>query len=341
MTKKTVQPKVDEVADVQITEKPNTEIIKSEEMDIADPGPDWSKIKKLQLDSLQARWGAVERWSILRELFSARVEMVLFYMKPEGGNLDMEEAIKRADKELTPENFKRRIADIGKFNLAGVSWFTLYDIFKSDPSSAQDIWEDIKYEAEKDFKAGHFAASLFERTDWQKSPWKRAQFIAIWQGMVEQYQPQGAIDYTMIDVLAVNYFLWMHWTEEHLKRATTEPRRESHDYIEWKRMMEGSEPKTRRQRRQESQGNWDIPYQKEAEAIEQAAQLADRFRRAYQSQLRAMRDWRRYNVPLTINNPQQVNIAADGGQQLNLQESTTRNKREDKEVDSELPLLNS
>jgi hypothetical protein len=66
------------------------------------------------------------------------------------------------------------------------------------------------------------------------------------------------------------------------------------------------------------QGNWDIPYQKEAEAIEQAAQLADRFRRAYQSQLRAMRDWRRYNVPVTINNPQQVNIAADGGQQVNL-----------------------
>jgi hypothetical protein len=42
-----------------------------------------------------------------------------------------------------------------------------------------------------------------------------------------------------------------------------------------------------------------------------------------------------------INNPQQVNIAADGGQQADLQESTTRNKREDKEVDSELPLLNA
>ena len=48
--------------------------------------------------------------------------------------------------------------------------------------------------------------------------------------MVEQYQPQGAIDYTMIEVLAVNYFLWMYSTEEHLKRATTEPRRENYDY---------------------------------------------------------------------------------------------------------------
>ena len=34
--------------------------------------------------------------------------------------------------------------------------------------------------------------------------------------------------------------------------------------------------------------------------------------------LRNMRDLRRYSVPVTINNPQQVNIAADGGQQVNV-----------------------
>ena len=31
-----------------------------------------------------------------------------------------------------------------------------------------------------------------------------------------------------------------------------------------------------------------------------------------------LRDLRRYNVPVTINNPQQVNIAAAGGQQVNV-----------------------
>ena len=35
--------------------------------------------------------------------------------------------------------------------------------------------------------------------------------------------------------------------------------------------------------------------------------------------LRQMRDLRRYNVPVTINNPKQVNIAAEGGQQVNVQ----------------------
>jgi len=32
---------------------------------------------------------------------------------------------------------------------------------------------------------------------------------------------------------------------------------------------------------------------------------------------RELRNLRRYSVPLTINHPKQVNIAADGGQQVN------------------------
>ena len=39
-----------------------------------------------------------------------------------------------------------------------------------------------------------------------------------------------------------------------------------------------------------------------------------------------MRDLRRYSVPVTINNPKQVNIAADGGQQVNLQKQSKKRK---------------
>ena len=34
--------------------------------------------------------------------------------------------------------------------------------------------------------------------------------------------------------------------------------------------------------------------------------------------LGVMRDLRRYSTPVTINNPKQVNIATDGGQQVNV-----------------------
>ena len=51
--------------------------------------------------------------------------------------------------------------------------------------------------------------------------------------------------------------------------------------------------------------------------------------------MRQMRDLRPYSVPVTVNNPKQVNIAADGGQQLNvhkikvnMKEASARSKKE-------------
>jgi hypothetical protein len=301
-------------------------------------GPDWSRIKKLEPESMRARRNEeTERWSVLREMYRARVQMIHFYTSPEGGKLSMKEAIQLADKELNGPEFKRELQRIGAHNVDQVSWYSLHHIFINDPDCAEQIWQDIKEEAEKDFLGGHLVAQVFETTDWQRNPWKRAQFIAVREGFAEQFQPQGAIDCSMIDMLAVNYFLWIHWTEEHLRRATTEPRRESQDYREWAKKSDevtsysGGQRHTRSREKQWTDGHWDIPYQCVAESIEQAAQLADRFRRAYQSQLRSIRDWRRYNVPVTINNPQQVNIAADGGQQVNVQKKykkRTKNKRQ-------------
>ena len=34
--------------------------------------------------------------------------------------------------------------------------------------------------------------------------------------------------------------------------------------------------------------------------------------------IKNLRDWRRYTPQVTINNPNQVNIANDGGQQINI-----------------------
>jgi hypothetical protein len=63
-------------------------------------------------------------------------------------------------------------------------------------------------------------------------------------------------------------------------------------------------------------GYWFRPFVSEQEAIEHAAQMADRWNRIYMRTLRNLRDLRRYSV--IINNPQQVNIAGDGGSQTNL-----------------------
>jgi hypothetical protein len=62
----------------------------------------------------------------------------------------------------------------------------------------------------------------------------------------------------------------------------------------------------------------DIPFVTEQAAVEHAAQMADRWQRMYFRAIRSLRDWRRYTPQVTINNPNQVNIANDGGQQINV-----------------------
>ena len=57
------------------------------------------------------------------------------------------------------------------------------------------------------------------------------------------------------------------------------------------------------------------PEQDAADAMEQAGAMAERFHRMYLRNLRAMRDYRRYNGPVLVQNAGQVNV---GGQHVNI-----------------------
>lgn len=289
-----------------------------------DEGPDWSQLARLNANSLASRW-AMEKWSVIREFWRAHYQMVTFYMKPEGGGHSLEEAIKLASDEVGEGRMpEEQMEQIASWQVDAISWYSLERVFRSKPAYAQQLWEEVKEQALKDFKSGHFAAEMFERTDWQKDVWKRAHFVVIYEEMIAAYQPRDVIEHSMVEMVAVNYFLWQHWVREHLQRATSEPRRESYDYQEWaKKNAEVTtyykkEKYTRQRQHHWTGGYWDIPYQSEADAIQHALEMADRCRRAYHAAVRALRDWRRYNVPVVVNNPKQVNIATEGGQQVNI-----------------------
>lgn len=74
----------------------------------------------------------------------------------------------------------------------------------------------------------------------------------------------------------------------------------------------------------EERWDWETPSISESEAIEQAAQMVDRFHRMYCRSIRLLQGLRKNSPQVTINNPQQVNmgeqvnIATDGGQQINV-----------------------
>lgn len=294
---------------------------------------DWSKVGRIEQKSLEARW-RLEKWSVIRELWRANLQMVTFYMKPEGGNLSLEDAIKQATTELQEgPMLEEEMERISAWHVDAISWYTLDRIFRSKPSYAEQIWQEVKCQALNDFKSGHFAAEMFERTDWQRDVWKRSHFVVVYEEMMKAYEPRDAIEHSMVEMVAVNFFLWRHWVQEHLQRATTEPRRESHDYQEWvKRNADttshyGGSKHTRKRENHWTNGRWDIPYQHEADAIQQALEMADRCRRAFHSSVRSLRDWRRYSVPVIVQNAEQVNIAGEGAKQTNVQKKAKRNKK--------------
>jgi len=144
-----------------------------------------------------------------------------------------------------------------------------------------------------------------------KQVWNIARYLGVRESFADEWNPQGGIEIALVDMLTQTWFQWQYWLEETVKRSQTEPRRENYRFVEWKQWNKEANPK------QWSAGHWDIPTVSEQEAITYAVQMADRFNRIFMRTLRQLRDLRRYS-PVTINNPSQVNIAADGGQQVNV-----------------------
>lgn len=180
---------------------------------------------------------------------------------------------------------------------------------------AEGVWRQIKKAAANELASGHRAAGNLEAVDWQKDPWRRAQYLVIRDGFVEQWQPKGAIELAMLDTMAQTFSEYLFWMHEAHRRATT-------DAIP-------QPSKTEREIAEKIRGEWIPPRVYEQEAIEYAAAMADRYNRLFLRTLRQMRDLRRYSVPVTINYPQQVNIAADGGQQVNVSQSNGKNEKQD------------
>jgi len=158
---------------------------------------------------------ASERWSVIRELWREHLRMVDFYMSPSGGKLSLEDAQRITSGEyafsgdgtedgkltLAPktnsqeETVDKELSYSLSWDVDNLSWYGLDRLFRANPDLAEQVWDEVKEAAARDFKSGHFAAELFERTDWQKNVWKRAHFVAVFQMMVESYKPRDAIEH--------------------------------------------------------------------------------------------------------------------------------------------------
>jgi hypothetical protein len=193
---------------------------------------------------------------------------------------------------------------------------------------AQNMWEMIKREAAIEFESGHRAAAALEPVNYMTDCWNRASYIGIRESFIEEYQPKGGIELSMIDTIAQAWLMLQHWTEESVRRSQTRVREENYEFQKWKKWQKEANQK------QWDDGYWDRPYVSERIAVEHAAQMADRWQRMYFRAIRSLRDWRRYTPQLTINNAQQVNIAADGGQQINVSKTELKEDEGIKKLNS-------
>ena len=153
-------------------------------------------------------------------------------------------------------------------------------------------WERIKEEARGQLERGHDAAKAIHLSE---TPWQKAQFYAIRQSFIEEWNPRGGVEQRLIDTLAQSYVAWQYWL----------------DLLHHRTLMQASKEERKRKR----DARWTPPTLDEAEAEEQAATMADRFHRMFIRTLRALRDLRRYTPKVTIQNQGQVNIG--GTQQVN------------------------
>jgi hypothetical protein len=164
-----------------------------------------------------------------------------------------------------------------------VSWWSLSSLIEAEPEAGWVVWERVKAEAADELASGHRAALAL---CWDDSPWQRAMFLAIRQTFIDEWQPRGGIELTLIDQMAQAHALYLFWIERAHAQASLEGRKQKRDLSET--------------------GRWQARTLGVAESLDQSAQMAERWQKLFVRALRALRDLRR-NSPAVV-------VAAPGGQ---------------------------
>ncbi|MFL6211817.1 MAG: hypothetical protein ACJ74W_23420 [Pyrinomonadaceae bacterium] len=296
-----------------IEEVKQDELTKQQELDaIIDQALTQDRTVEVALDSLEAKIGY---GSLIRELQHGYLERVAFNRSEMGGSLSLDEARALAYHTCKDEAEAKRIYDkLMSYPLDIISFVDLLEMWPVAPRIAEGFWEMMKSEARDGFESGHLASEAMYPVHYMRTAWHVASYLGLRESLITEWQPRGGIELSLIDMLAQAFLQYQHWVKQSVLRSETREREVHPEYEQWQRWKKPEQ----QDKSGFLDGYWFRPFLSERNAIEHAAQMADRWNRIYMRTLRNLRDLRRYSVPVTINNPQQVNIAADGGQQVNV-----------------------
>jgi hypothetical protein len=227
-----------------------------------------------------------ESGDLAREMAAAFAAMVKLYR--EQWKLAHQEAVARAS-ESNPA------ADGQALNGPAdqVSWFDLESIAQRDPELAFRRWQEVKQAAREEVRNGYRAARALEGYD--AHAWTRARFLAVRAELTEAWRPSNGLEQQLLDQLAQFQTMLWYWQETLMVyQAFWAPGRQT--------AGRGRSPQ-------------EPPRLSDAEVVDQAMGMVERYHRLYLGALKALQHQRRLSAPVIVRRAGQVNI---GGQQINL-----------------------
>ena len=240
-----------------------------------------SKRLAVRLNSLGV--SLLDRFSLVRIFRREFATQVAFFESEEGGNLTLEEAIEKATHKFDEHQRAKILERLLTTSSESISFRDLSELWDHSSDDAEFIWAQMKHSARQEFMSGHLAAAVFEPVDWMRSAWKRALFLGVRDSFLDEYQPEGGVEIALVDMMSQAHFLYLHWTEESIRRTRTDPRRENDEYRNWQWFKQ----ETGNPERWEP-GVWEKPYASELECQEQALKLADHFSRLFMRAVKLM-----------------------------------------------------
>ena len=144
----------------------------------------------------------------------------------------------------------------------------------------------MKRAALDELHTGHRAARAVE-TPGNDGAWQRARFLALRDDLATEWRPRNGIERQLLDTVAQAQACYLHWLETLTARTAL-------CGIDADRLAR-------------EEGKWQAPRQSDADAIDQAADMMERFNRISLRTLRTLRELRRCAGPVILN-AGQVNV---------------------------------
>jgi hypothetical protein len=185
-----------------------------------------------------------------------------------------------------------------------LTWQAMARLENEQPGSFTTIWERIKEYAREELESGQRAASV---SVGDQRPISKARFLVLREKYIREWEPRNVLESQVIDAICQAQTIREYWMRLATERVAVECEIEQywieHNGKRSERQIDGSESAC------------------------EAREEAERWDRVFIRSVRALRDLRRYSTAVIVNNQGgQVNLASDGGQQVNVQKKAKKKK---------------